>query len=106
MSMRFNQGSRMLSEVAVQPRPTYAEKVGRLQAPCLLASPNLLTSSNLNARTRARTRVYTRAHARASVRIQVRWVRRLDSNLIQLIFFRPTKKRRLDGSLEVRRGHD
>lgn len=104
MSSQFNQRSRKESVVAVQPRLTSAEKVRRLQAPYLLASPNLLTSPNLNARTRARTRAYTRARARASVCIQVRWVRRLDRELIKLIFFRPTRKRRLGRFDEVRHG--
>jgi hypothetical protein len=97
--VRFNQGSQKVVE-AVQPRPTCAEKVRRLEAAPLLGSSNRLTSSNLTAHTHAHTRAYTRAHARLCALIQVRQVRRLDSNLILMAFFRPTfqqQVRRISG---------
>lgn len=71
-------------------RPTCAEKVRRLKPAPLLASSNLLTSSNLAARTHPRTRAYMHTRARLCARIPVRYVRRLDSSLIQQEKIRPT----------------
>lgn len=93
--IRFNQGSQKFVGV-VQPRPTCAEKVRRLEALISLGSSNRPTSPNLAARRRARTRAYRRARARLCVYYQVRQVRRLDSSLIAKENFRPTYFLRLD----------
>lgn len=94
-----DQGSqRVVEDVqCVTFRPTCAEKVRRLKPAPMLNPSNLLTSSNLTVRRRARTRAHIRAHARMCVYIPVRWVRRLDSRMICLLFFRPTYPTRLDG---------
>lgn len=88
----------------VQPgalRPTSAEKVRRLEPALSLNPSDLLTSSNLTAHTHVmRAHAYTCARVYVCVCISVRYVRRLDSRLIRLIFFRPTSVQppnRLDG---------
>lgn len=97
--IRSNQGSQQVIGV-VQPRPTFAEKVRRLQAAPLLGLSNRPTSSNLTPHTRPRTPAYMRARARPCVCILGRQVRRLDSGLIVRVFLRPTspqKVRRMKG---------
>jgi len=85
-------------------RPACAEKVRRLETLLPLALSNLLTSSNLAAHTHMRTPAHIRTRAHACVYIPVRYVRRLDSRLIRLMFSRPTyqsevgrQERGLDG---------
>ena len=92
MPIRSSQGSQKV-RAGVQPRPAFAEKVGRLKAPSLLGSSNRPTSSNLTAHTRPRTLAHIRVRARPCVCILVRQVRRLDSELILCGFFRPTSWR-------------
>lgn len=78
-------------------RPTCAEKVRRLEYALLLGLSNLLTSSNLTAHTYPHTPAHVHTRAHAHMYIPVRYVRRLDSKLNLLMFFR------LTSSIEVRR---
>lgn len=86
--IRFNQGSQKVRGV-VQPRPTFAEKVRRIFSFKISLLSNRLTSSNLP-RTHPRTPAYIHSRACVCRYIQVRQVRRLDSKLNLLSFFRPT----------------
>ena len=89
MCIRSDQRSQQVRE-GVQPRPTFAEKVGRIIGNEIKHLSNLLTSSN-QPRTPAYThpRIYAHAHASVCV-ILVRQVRRLDSKMIYNSFFRLT----------------
>ena len=89
---RFNQGWQKAMEDVQRGafRPTCAEKVRRLEHALSLNPSNLLTSSNLAAHTHPPAPAYIHTRAHACVYIPVRWVRRLDSSLFLLMFFRPT----------------
>lgn len=89
--------------LAVQPRPTCAEKVRRFFSFNFKLLSNRPTSSNLP---RTPAHMHPRVYARSRTGVCVfvpRQVRRLDSGLIRQQKNRPTTERRLDGLREVGR---